>query len=324
MKLTKYILRSSVILSFFTIYSSCESDLTEKPNTAFSVSTKEGPAPLQVSFVSNSNEGEIVRWEFGDGNQSAEISPIHTYYDTGEFVVVRESRIGDDLIFTFTKIKVNQPEADFTMTPSDGRVPCLVEFKQNANWATDFEFDFGNGEISKSGSTSFLFTKGGSYEVKLKAKGSLGNKNFESEKTKILNIKEEPIALKLNKGTLLKFPKTKKSGSDWDVNGSPDVFLRLIDAQTGEKLTESSIAYDLDQNILPEIFTSFNYMVEDLSKKFAIEVVDSDNNSEEWIGGFYLIGNEKKSKNGEPYANTLIFTSDDGLLQLSVDVEWLP
>lgn len=324
MKPTKFILRLSIILSFFIIHSSCESDLMEKPNTAFSISTKEGPAPLQVKFISNSNEGETVRWEFGDGNQSAEISPIHTYYDTGVFIVVRKSRIGDDLSFTSTKIKVNQPEADFTMTPPDGRAPCLVNFNQNASWATDFEFDFGNGETSKSGSTSFLFTKSGSYEVKLKAKGSIGNENFESEKIKILNIKEEPIALKINKGTLLKLPNKKKSGSDWDVNGSPDVFLRLIDAQTGEKLTESGIAYDLAQFTLPEIFTSFNYTVEDLSKKLAIEVIDSDNSSEEWIGGFYLIGSEKKSKNGEPYADTLIFISDDGLLQLSVDVEWLP
>lgn len=58
------------------------------PRAVFRAFPKIGPPPLTVSFH-NFSEGHIVKflWDFGDGAQSIERNPIHTYTQEGEFTV---------------------------------------------------------------------------------------------------------------------------------------------------------------------------------------------------------------------------------------------
>ena len=62
------------------------------PNAAFTASTSQGVAPLNVSFdasESNDPDGEInsYSWNFGDGTTSFEQNPVHIFPDPGEFLV---------------------------------------------------------------------------------------------------------------------------------------------------------------------------------------------------------------------------------------------
>lgn len=53
----------------------------------------EGPPPLKVHFTSEVESDEEgggpynYKWDFGDGSNSAEASPIHTYNKLGEYTV---------------------------------------------------------------------------------------------------------------------------------------------------------------------------------------------------------------------------------------------
>lgn len=58
------------------------------PRPLFRAFPKVGPPPLTVSFH-NFSEGHIVRflWDFGDGGQSVDKNPIHTYSQEGVYTV---------------------------------------------------------------------------------------------------------------------------------------------------------------------------------------------------------------------------------------------
>jgi len=58
------------------------------PRALFRAFPKSGPPPLTVSFH-NFSEGHVIRflWDFGDGSQSVERNPIHTYTQEGEYTV---------------------------------------------------------------------------------------------------------------------------------------------------------------------------------------------------------------------------------------------
>ncbi|MGA9189267.1 MAG: PKD domain-containing protein [Methanosarcina sp.] len=57
------------------------------PAAKFSASTTRGPVPLTVEFVDISENVTDRSWDFGDGNQSAEKSPEHTYTSPGNYTV---------------------------------------------------------------------------------------------------------------------------------------------------------------------------------------------------------------------------------------------
>jgi len=42
---------------------------------------------LVVSFLNTSRDGAFYHWNFGDGNSSNEINPVHTYENSGEYVI---------------------------------------------------------------------------------------------------------------------------------------------------------------------------------------------------------------------------------------------
>lgn len=60
----------------------------ELAQARFKASDTSGAFPLEVGF-SDKSKGKIVayRWDFGDGNDSTEANPIHTYQTAGEYTV---------------------------------------------------------------------------------------------------------------------------------------------------------------------------------------------------------------------------------------------
>jgi PGF-pre-PGF domain-containing protein len=57
------------------------------PVTDFNANTTSGYAPLSVQFTDISQNENGWNWDFGDGNNSTEQNPVHTYYTTGTYTV---------------------------------------------------------------------------------------------------------------------------------------------------------------------------------------------------------------------------------------------
>ena len=64
------------------------SDKTEPPSASFLVDVDSGSAPLTVEF-DNTSQGPAteVEWDFGDGDTSTSLSPIHRYTVAGTYDV---------------------------------------------------------------------------------------------------------------------------------------------------------------------------------------------------------------------------------------------
>jgi PKD repeat protein len=62
-------------------------DVSTLPVSDFSFTPDYGVPPLTVNFNNQSHDVNIVYWDFGDGSNSNEYSPEHTYTNTGLFVI---------------------------------------------------------------------------------------------------------------------------------------------------------------------------------------------------------------------------------------------
>ena len=65
-----------------------QSDLVV-PTVSFSANTTSGEVPLEISFTDNTESSDITQWKwsFGDGSESNEQNPTHTYTSPGKYSV---------------------------------------------------------------------------------------------------------------------------------------------------------------------------------------------------------------------------------------------
>ncbi len=151
------------------------------------------------SSFSPSGEIDTYTWDFGDGNFSSEINPIHTYEQEGEYIVILQIDAGDCRSFFETIIYAGENNwySDDCMS--------LFWFTTNPNNYKEFyfnDFSYGNGEILfwvwdfGDGNTSILqnplheFEEDGEFEVTL----TIITETCESEFTMELNVYESGTA----------------------------------------------------------------------------------------------------------------------------------
>ena len=135
------------------------------PSADFSVDVLHGAAPLTVNF-SHTSTGEIsaVRWDFGDGRHSEEMSPVHEYTTAGEFDV--ELRVegpgGNDVVVRSQLITVRPGlPVSFTLITENlevrpkqsvqARVTATDKFGNSVSVNLDWEVANGGGVISTDG-----------------------------------------------------------------------------------------------------------------------------------------------------------------------------
>ncbi len=155
------------------------------PEVAATAYPRSGDAPLEVRFDGTDSydpDGQIAKfnWDFGDGFQSNEISPIHTYADDGAYTVILTvtdnlGATSQDLVqITVTNPK---PQAKIAASPAAGPAPLEVVF--NAANSLDpaglplpesitfFIWDFGDGQSAAGRKITHTYTQAGYYTASL-------------------------------------------------------------------------------------------------------------------------------------------------------------
>ncbi len=146
------------------------------PTVEYGPSTEGCPA-LTVDFYSETTEAETFLWEFGDGAISSEANPTHTYYTSGEYTVTLtvtgpggQTIKGDVVINVFP-----QPTAYFEIYPKVVTIPDeSVSFVNQSTGATDYLWDFGNGDTSEEANPVYEYTEPDTYNVSLDATNEYG------------------------------------------------------------------------------------------------------------------------------------------------------
>lgn len=146
----------------------------------FTVSSTSGKAPFTVQFT-DSSTGDVTQyaWDFGDGNSSSEVSPVHTYIVPGLYSVrlTVQGESGTDTSLRHDLIEVtSEPSVSFTAMPKTGSSPLSVGFvDESSGRITSREWNFGDGTLSNETSPVHLYTNPGTYSVSLKISGPDGS-----------------------------------------------------------------------------------------------------------------------------------------------------
>ena len=139
------------------------------------------------------DENEIIQWswDFGDGNTSLEQSPIHTFSQTGSYIVTltATTSIGCSKSFSKTIEVLPNPVAFF-----EARLGCkntphqfidLSETPEGEEIASWF-WDFGNGQTSIQSNPAIIFENPGEIYVSVLVTSSNGCTSFFEDSVSIV------------------------------------------------------------------------------------------------------------------------------------------
>lgn len=130
------------------------------------------PATIQFNNLSVPiDETYDIFWDFGDGGNSTDISPIHVFDEPGFFTISIEiiSPIGceTDTIFNNLISMQPSPTAGFVYTPTDpSNVNPLVQFEDLSKEAVQWAWDFGTGITAFEQYPTYTFPDTGQFIVR--------------------------------------------------------------------------------------------------------------------------------------------------------------
>ena len=151
-----------------------------------------GVIPLTVALdagleVNGSPCEPVVRWDFGDGEYSDQLKPVHVFKEPGEYevrLVVADRKHPGNLAITTLKINATPPQLKpvASLSTGNGLVPLTVNFSAQTSIMGSpceplYHWDFGDGESSYEQNPSHIFKGEGTFTVKLEVKDRLHPNN---------------------------------------------------------------------------------------------------------------------------------------------------
>ncbi len=175
-------------------------DFSQLPKAAFSTYGLGPFYPKQnVNFRNQSQNASSYFWDFGDGETSEEIEPVHQFEEPGTYdiTLIIQNEIGciDTLKQPFT-IDPLIPIVDFTYEPPQGCRPLTVQFRNMSRYTDpkSYYWSFGEGEgFSTEENPTYTYYEAGIYTVTLEAKNSAGVKVTEMKEFSV-EVFDNPIA----------------------------------------------------------------------------------------------------------------------------------
>lgn len=200
---------------------------------------------LDVTFTDKSKNAETWSWDFGDGNNSTDQNPTHTYAANGAYdvkLVITNSSIlvGDTAISMDSVIK--------TLTVTNNSAVTIANFEYNVTAynaqftdksvnAISWSWDFGDGATSNEQNPSHTYSSLNTYNVKLTVTGS--NNNDEITKKVVINSNGINNNRKNNTDVLL-YPNPSNNAVNVKLKeGNHLLNIRMVDAMGKEVFNQS-------------------------------------------------------------------------------------
>jgi gliding motility-associated-like protein len=137
-----------------------------------------GCVPYSAEFINNSLGGLRFEWDFGDGFTSTQDNPTHLYNSVGTYTVKLKAFDSsscnkvDSVAFTLTVSAI--PFASFTFNPVPPEANTFTNFVNQSNGATNYLWNFADGDTSIEVNPSHIFPATGTYNVCLEASNAIG------------------------------------------------------------------------------------------------------------------------------------------------------
>lgn len=148
-----------------------------RPKAAFAVSDTQVCVDETVAFTDMSESVQMWEWSFGDGSTSTQENPTHAFAAAGDYTVTLVAKTTAGCHDTLVKnqlIHVTKPEAQFTLTNTQGCVPVATSFSDSSTNAVSWQWSFGDGTDTSYQNPAHTFMKSGTYPVQLKVTDQFG------------------------------------------------------------------------------------------------------------------------------------------------------
>src|SRR5690606_32403719 len=126
--------------------------------------------PMDVTFTNNSTGAGSYAWDFGDGNTSTDVSPLHTFVNTGLMLemytvtLTATSPAGCSDQTTMQVMVYPTPDFTFVAAPDSGCSPLSVTFPAVVG-AVTYQWDFGDGATGTGPSPTHVYNNTGTDAV---------------------------------------------------------------------------------------------------------------------------------------------------------------
>jgi PKD repeat protein len=151
----------------------------------FTATPTYGKIPLTVTFTDTSDTSpNRWLWNFGDGTNSTEQNPVHTYATAGTYNISLKAwnDLGSDTIEKLNYLTVRNlapPVGNFTASPTSGNKPLTVIFNDSStNNPTSWHWDFGDGTNSTAQNPVHTYPAQGDYSVSLNVTNDDGSNSL--------------------------------------------------------------------------------------------------------------------------------------------------
>ncbi|MBK9195014.1 MAG: PKD domain-containing protein [Flavobacteriales bacterium] len=152
-------------------------------------------SPADVQFDNNSSGAIGFQWDLGNGQVTALNDPVGTYNGAGTYTVelVAENQYGctDTATADFTVYPT--PVADYTVLPNPACATYPVQFTDNSQNNSIWQWYFGDGGTSTDEDPVYTYMQPGSYDITLIVQGAGGCTDTLTVEDGI-NINPTPIA----------------------------------------------------------------------------------------------------------------------------------
>ena len=129
-----------------------------------------GCPALVVDFTNNTLDGLSYQWDFGDGDTSTNVSPSHTFiqsgwYDVSLTAISTNGCMGSEIFPQLINV-FELPVADFTFSPDNPNLlSSIIQFTDISYDAISWQWDFGDKETDIDQNPIHMFRDTGNFEV---------------------------------------------------------------------------------------------------------------------------------------------------------------
>lgn len=171
----------AVCLLPLSLLAGCPTTPTDPVQAVIAYSTRQGPAPLSISFSAvgstSVNGGPLTyRWDFGDGTTSTEAAVAHVFENPGRYFVrltVTDPTGEQGTATQEVRAAGTGANAVLRSDVTNGRAPLGVQFDGTGSNAPDddildYYWDFGDGGTSRLPDPYHVFENAGQFLVTLR------------------------------------------------------------------------------------------------------------------------------------------------------------
>ncbi len=205
-----------------------------------------------VTFTNTSQYAATCQWNFGDGQTSTEINPVHTYMTPGTYTVTLrvENTLGNDTKTRTNYITVNAntnpPVADFAASETEVSMGSTVNFTdltENIPTSWEWTFEGGTPATSTEQNPSVSYSEPGEYTVTLVAHNAYGEDT--ETKTGYITVFYPDIVMS-NQNVYVCGGTYKDPGGDGDYANSLSYTQTIYPATSGAKVRLTFTEFSLE------------------------------------------------------------------------------